>query len=136
MSSSAQLLLCLHRWWGTLRIKSTKWNSYTTFPSFLPGYAKLCQWSPTITNVCIAHDPLVLTQPNMDTSNFGFDAVGRPVVLDSGEIGWPPKSLDLYTLFRTTAFTQTVAVHLFSPDEATRLRAQRNLASMTGMVLG
>ena len=65
------------------------------------------QQFPTVADVCIAHDPLVLTQPNMDASNFGIDAVGRLVVLDSGSIRWPPESLNLYMLFRITAFAQS-----------------------------
>lgn len=69
----------------------------------------------------------------MDASNFGIDAAGRPVVLDSGEIGWLPESLDLYTLLRTKAFAREVAVHLFGPDEATRLCAQPNMDSMAGV---
>ena len=69
----------------------------------------------------------------MDASNFGIDASGRPVVLDSGEIGWLPESLGLYTLFRTTAFARKVAAHLFGLDEATRLCAQPNLASIAGV---
>lgn len=69
----------------------------------------------------------------MDASNFGVDATGRPVILDSGEIGWLPESFDLYTLFRTTAFARKVAVCLFGPDEATRLCAQPNLASIAGV---
>ncbi|KAJ6534885.1 hypothetical protein B0H19DRAFT_1184392 [Mycena capillaripes] len=95
--------------------------------------AKLRQRSPTVADVSIAHEPLVLTQSDMDASNFGVDATGRPVVLDFGEIGWLPESLDFYTLFRTTAFARKVAAHLFSPDEATRLCAQPNLASIAGV---
>ena len=74
----------------------------------------------------------------MDASNFGVDPAGRLVILDFGEIGWLPESLDLYTLFRTTAFAQKVAVRLFGPDEAMRLGAQPNLASIAGvrMLLG
>ena len=44
-----------------------------------------------------------------------------------------PESLDLYTLFRTTAFARKVAAHLFGPDEATHLCAQPNLASIAGV---
>jgi len=69
----------------------------------------------------------------MDASNFGIDAAGRAVVLDSGEIGWLPESLGLYTLFRTTGFARKVAAHLFGLDEATRLCAQPNLASIAGV---
>jgi hypothetical protein len=95
--------------------------------------AKLRHRFPTVADIHIAHEPLVLTQSDMDASNFGVDAAGRPVVLDSGEIGWLPESLDLYTLFRTTGFARKVAAHLFDPDEATRLCAQPNLASMAGV---
>jgi hypothetical protein len=95
--------------------------------------AKLRQRSPTVTDVSIAHEPLVLTQSDMDASNFGIDAAGRPVVLDCGEIGWLPESLGLYTLFRTTAFARKVAAHLFDLDEATHLCAQPNLASIAGV---
>ena len=69
----------------------------------------------------------------MDASNFGVDAAGQPVILDSGEIGWLPESLDLYTLLRTTGFAWKVAAHLFGRDEATRLCVQPNLASFAGV---
>jgi len=100
--------------------------------------SKIPQQISTIANVSIAHEPLVLTQSDMDASNFGVDAAGRPVVLDFGEIGWLPESLDLYTLFRTKAFARKVAPHLFGPDEATRLRELPNLAPIAGarMILG
>jgi len=91
---------------------------------------KLHQRFPTVADISIAHEPLVLTQSDMDVSNFGVDAAGRPVILDFGEIGWLPESLDLYTLFRTTAFARKVAAHLYGPDEAVRLCAQPNLDSI------
>jgi len=95
--------------------------------------AKLRQRYPTIADVSIVNERLVLTQSDMDASNFGVDAAGRPVVLDFGEIGWLPESLDLYTLLQTTAFAQEVAAHLFGADEATRLCSQPNLTSIAGV---
>jgi len=84
----------------------------------------LRQRSLTIADISISHEPVVLTQSDMDASNFGIDYTGRPVVLDSGEIGWLPESLYLYTLFRTMGFARKVAAHLFGLDDATRLCAQ------------
>jgi hypothetical protein len=87
--------------------------------------------SKNIPDVSIADEPLVLTQSDMDRSNFGVDSAKRPVILDAGEIGWLPESLGLFTLFKTTGFARAVAEHLFTPEEATVLRAQPNLISMT-----
>ncbi|TDL14469.1 hypothetical protein BD410DRAFT_203463 [Rickenella mellea] len=98
---------------------------------FNKAVAKARHRSPTIADISIAKERLVLTQSDMNTSNFGVDAAGRPVVLDFGEIGWLPESLDLYTLLRTTAFARKVAEHLFGPDEATSLCSHPNLASMS-----
>ncbi|KIO27483.1 hypothetical protein M407DRAFT_23297 [Tulasnella calospora MUT 4182] len=83
-----------------------------------------------IADVSIANEQLVLTQSDMDPSNFGVDAAGRSVILDPGEIGWLPESLALYTLFRTTEFASDVAACLYTPEDAARLGAHPNLASM------
>jgi hypothetical protein len=40
--------------------------------------------SKNIPDVSIADEPLVLTQSDMDRSNFGVDTAGRPVILDFG----------------------------------------------------
>jgi hypothetical protein len=44
--------------------------------------AILCQHPPTVADISIAHEPLVLTRSDMNASNFGVDAAGRPVILD------------------------------------------------------
>ena len=51
--------------------------------------------SKNIPDVSIADEPLVLTQSDMDRSNFSVDTTERPVILDPGEIGWLPESLGL-----------------------------------------
>ncbi|KIO20142.1 hypothetical protein M407DRAFT_30177 [Tulasnella calospora MUT 4182] len=86
-----------------------------------------------LADVSIANEPLVLTQSDMDPSNFGVDVAGKSVILDPGEIGWLPESLALYTLFRTTDFASNVAACLYAPEDAARLGAHPNLASMAGM---
>lgn len=83
-----------------------------------------------IPDISIADESLVLTQSDMDNSNFGVDSAGRPVILDFGEIGWLPESLALFTLFKTTGFANAVAGQLFDPEEAVGLKAQRNLYPM------
>ena len=86
--------------------------------------------SKNIPDVNIVDEPLVLTQSDMDRSNFGVDTAGRPVILDPGEIGWLPQSFGLFTLFNTTGFARVVAEHLFTPEAAAVLRAHPNLNSM------
>lgn len=66
----------------------------------------------------------------MNRQNFGVDTSERPVILDFEQIGWLPESLGLFTLFKTTGFARAVTEHLFTPEEASVLRAQPNLSSM------
>ncbi|KIO27451.1 hypothetical protein M407DRAFT_23270 [Tulasnella calospora MUT 4182] len=86
-----------------------------------------------IADVSIANEQLVLTQSDMDPSNFGVDAAGQSVILDPGEIGWLPESLALYMLFRTTDFARDVTACLYAPEDAAHLGAHPNLASMGGV---
>jgi len=86
-----------------------------------------------ISDVSIVNERLVLTQSDMDRSNFGVDTEGRSVILDCGEIGWLPESLELFTLFRTTGFASSVAEHLYTPEDAATLRKRPNLHAMAGV---
>ncbi|KAH9947793.1 hypothetical protein B0H21DRAFT_821633 [Amylocystis lapponica] len=83
-----------------------------------------------IADVNIADEPLVLTQSDMDRSNFGVDVAGRPVILDFGTIGWLPASLELFTLLNTTGFARVISEHLFTPEETAVLRALPNMRSL------
>lgn len=69
----------------------------------------------------------------MDRSNFAVDTTGRPVILDFEQIGWLPKSLELFTLLNTTGFARVVSEHLFTPEEIAVLRAQPNLKSIAAV---
>jgi hypothetical protein len=56
--------------------------------SFPQAVEKVRQrYSKNIPDISIADEPLILTQSDMDHSNFGVDTAGRPVILDPGAIG-------------------------------------------------
>ncbi|KAG8921587.1 hypothetical protein FRC01_000174 [Tulasnella sp. 417] len=98
--------------------------------------ARLLPSRDPVADISIANERLVLTQSNMDSSNFGVDTAGRAVVFDAGDLGWLPESLADYTLFRTTGFARAVAACLYDdPDVATRVKQSPTLASM-GQVRG
>ena len=82
-----------------------------------------------MTDISITGEPLVLTQSDMDASNFAVDTTGRPVIFDFGEIGWLPASLANFTLLRSSTFAADVSVHVFGKDRDT-VAASSNLASM------
>ena len=84
---------------------------------------------PNIADINIADEPLVLTQSDMDPSNFGVDTAGRPVIFDFGEMGWLPKSLADFTLLRTSSFAATVSAHVLG-DDLDSVAASSNLVSM------
>ena len=85
--------------------------------------------SKDIPYVSIADEPLVLTQSDMDRSNFGVDTAGRPVILDPEAIGWLPESMELFALFGPAYFAHTVAEHFDAPEAAARLQTRSNLRS-------
>ena len=86
--------------------------------------------SEEVQDINIVNERLVLTQSDMDRSNFGVNTEGRPVILDAGEIGWLPESLELFTLFRTTWFGNSITENLYAPEDAAILREQPKLHSM------
>ncbi|KAH9939618.1 uncharacterized protein BXZ73DRAFT_88859 [Epithele typhae] len=84
---------------------------------------------PGLAKISIAGEPLVLTQSDMDHSNFAVDATGRPIIFDFGQIGWLPESLANFTLLGTSSFAADVSVHVFG-DGLDSVAASSNLASM------
>ncbi len=84
---------------------------------------------PGLAKISIAGEPLVLTQSDMNPSNFAVDVTGRPVIFDFGEIGWLPESLANFTLLMTSSFARDVSVHVFGGD-LDSVAASSNLASM------
>ena len=84
---------------------------------------------PDLAEISIADEPLVLSQSDMDRSNFAVDATGRPVIFDFGEIGWLPESLSNVTLLRTSSFAAEVSALVFR-DHLDSVAASSNLASM------
>ena len=84
---------------------------------------------PGLAEISIAGEPLVLTQSDMDPSNFAVDATWRPVIFDFGEIGWLPKSLADFTLLRTSSFAAAVSAHVLG-DDLDSVAASSNLVSM------
>ncbi|KAG8921588.1 hypothetical protein FRC01_000175 [Tulasnella sp. 417] len=98
---------------------------------FNRAVARLPPSQNPVTDISIANEPLVLTQSDMHSCNFGVDTAGRAVVLDAGDLGWLPQSLADYTLFGTTGFARAVAAYLYDdPDVAARVQQSPNLASM------
>jgi hypothetical protein len=89
---------------------------------------------PDLVKISITGEPLVLTQSDMDISNFGVDATGRPVIFDFGAIGWLPASLANFNLLNTSSFARTVSVHVFG-DRLESVVASSNLGSMSAAKL-
>ncbi|KAF8326441.1 hypothetical protein F5887DRAFT_1002736 [Amanita rubescens] len=48
--------------------------------------------------VSFDNEPLILTQSDMDASNFGVDESGKIVLLDFSQIGWLPLSFSKFTI--------------------------------------
>jgi len=84
---------------------------------------------PDLADISIAAEPLVLTQSDMDPSNFAVDATERVVIFDFGEIMWLPASLANFTLLRTSSFAADVSAHVFGND-CDSVAASSNLTSM------
>ncbi|KAL1722377.1 hypothetical protein EV715DRAFT_193104 [Schizophyllum commune] len=84
---------------------------------------------PNIADINIADDPLVLTQSDMDPSNFGVDTAGRPVIFDFGQIGWLPESLANYSLLGTSTFASGVSAGVLG-DSLRSVAESANVKSM------
>ena len=82
-----------------------------------------------LANISISGERLILTQSDMDPSNFGIDETGRVVIFDFSEIGWLPESLANYTLLCTKKFASDVAARVFG-DDLDSVTASSNLASL------
>ncbi|KZT37597.1 hypothetical protein SISSUDRAFT_833065 [Sistotremastrum suecicum HHB10207 ss-3] len=70
-----------------------------------------------IVEISLTSEDVVLTQSDMDESNFGVAADGRGILFDVATIRGLPLSLADYTLLRTTPFAKAVAECLFDPAE-------------------
>ncbi|KAI9512744.1 hypothetical protein F5148DRAFT_1145920 [Russula earlei] len=73
-------------------------------------------WNP-LTDISLVNEDVVLTQSDMDTSNFGVAPDGRAVLLDTGTIQGLPLTLADFTLLWTTPFATSVSQHVFDADE-------------------
>jgi len=87
---------------------------------------------PDLAKISIADEPLVLTQSDMDPSNFAVDATGRPVIFDFCQIGWLPESLANFTLLKTSSIAG-VSGRVFR-DHLDSVKASSNLASMRAVM--
>ncbi|KLO07943.1 hypothetical protein SCHPADRAFT_627328 [Schizopora paradoxa] len=87
------------------------------------------RWEP-IADISFATEDVVLTQSDMDPSNFGVAADGRPIIYDAASIRGLPISLADYTLLRTTPFARVVAGCLFSRDDMLACWGSPNLVSL------
>ncbi|KAF8346230.1 hypothetical protein F5887DRAFT_1073874 [Amanita rubescens] len=65
-----------------------------------------------VTPVSFDNEPVILTQSDMDASNFGVDEAGKTVLFGFGQIGWLPLSLAKFTMSSTVRFTADVAKFL------------------------
>ena len=83
-----------------------------------------------IADINLMDDTVVLTQSDMDPSNFGVALDGRPVIFDAATIQALPKTLADFTLLRTTAFARAVSAHVFKPDESNALLTSASFTSL------
>ena len=74
----------------------------------------------------------MLTQSDMDPSNFGVDTAGRPVIFDFGQIGWLPESLANYSLLGTTLFASGVSAGVLD-DRLRPVAESSNVKSMSAV---
>lgn len=84
---------------------------------------------PNLPYVSISNERVVLTQSDMNPSNFGVDTTGKPVVFDFDGIRWLPESLANYTLFCRGFYETDVAALVFG-DEIDSVRAASHLKSL------
>jgi len=119
-------------WHGIFKDKYAPLNftSVVALERFLnKAVSTLQRRQPDLAKISIAGEPLVLTQSDMDPSNFAVDVTGRPVIFDFGEIGWLPESLANFTLLRTSRLAAAVSARVFH-DCLGSVAASSNLASM------
>ena len=76
-------------------------------------------------------EDVVLTQSDMDISNFGVALDGRAVVFDIATIQALPRTLAEFTLLRTTNFAKAVSAYVFDADHSAALLASANFSSLT-----
>jgi len=76
---------------------------------------------------------VVLTQSDMDPSNFGVAHDGRAVIFDVATIQALPDTLAKFTLFKTTNFARRVAAYMFSPAYKDALVASSNFAALAAV---
>ncbi|KAL1678077.1 hypothetical protein EV122DRAFT_290601 [Schizophyllum commune] len=98
-------------------------------PFTSPAVTTIRRRRPNIADINIADEPLVLTQSDMDSSNFGVDTVGRPVIFDFGQIGWLPESLANYSLLGTSTFASGVSAGVLG-DSLRSVAESANVKSM------
>ena len=75
-------------------------------------------------------EDVVLTQSDMDISNFGIALDGRAVVFDAATIQALPRTLAEFTLLRTTNFAKAVSAYVFDAGHSAALLASANFASL------
>ncbi|KAF8650214.1 hypothetical protein AX16_005347 [Volvariella volvacea WC 439] len=90
-------------------------------------------WMTPIAEINLVDDNVVLTQSDMDPSNFGVALDGRPVVFDAATIQALPKTLADFTLFHTTPFAKAVSAYVFIARERAPLLASSNFESLTAV---
>ncbi|KAI4518515.1 hypothetical protein K525DRAFT_208333 [Schizophyllum commune Loenen D] len=100
-----------------------------TSPVALERFLNKARTLATIADINIADEPLVLTQSDMDLSNFGVDTAGRPVIFDFGQIGWLPESLANYSLLGTSTFASGVSAGVLG-DSLRSVAESANVKSM------
>ncbi|KZT33873.1 hypothetical protein SISSUDRAFT_1065785 [Sistotremastrum suecicum HHB10207 ss-3] len=83
-----------------------------------------------LAEISLTTEDVVLTQSDMDASNFGVAQDGRAIVFDAASIRGLPLSLADYTLFRTTPFATAVAECLFDRKEIDKRLCSPNLKSL------
>ena len=76
------------------------------------------------------YEDVVLTQSDMDMSNFGVALDGRAVIFDAATIQALPKTLADFTLLRTTKFAKVVSAYVFDAGHIATLQASPNFTSL------
>ncbi|KAF8328477.1 hypothetical protein F5887DRAFT_1007823, partial [Amanita rubescens] len=71
-----------------------------------------------VTPVSFDNEPLILTQSDMDASNFGVDESGKIVLLDFSQIGWLPLS---FAKFTTSPIHRRPCIGLAVPTKPQRV---------------
>jgi len=88
-------------------------------------------WMKPIANINLTDDNVVLTQSDMNQSNFGVALDdGRPVIFDAATIQALPKTLADFTLLQTTSFAKAVSAYVFHPVESNALLKSPSFISL------